>query len=89
MCSSDLQPLLMKVLAELVALHEKDPEATRSIDDIFALGWPGERASAASVEDRVRAVVKRLRRAGRGDLIETKGGGFRLAPAAQVDVTGE
>ncbi len=83
------QPLLMKVLAELVALHEKDPEATRSIDDIFALGWPGERASAASVEDRVRAVVKRLRRAGLGDLIETKGGGFRLAPAAQVDVSGE
>lgn len=81
------QPLLMKVLAELVTLHQKDPEATRSIDDIFALGWPGERASAASVEDRVRAVVKRLRRAGLGDLIETKGGGFRLAPGAQVYVS--
>ncbi len=80
------QPLLAKLLAELAGLHASERGATRSIEALFALGWPGERAAASSVEDRVRAVVKRLRKLGLGDVLETKDGGFRIAPRARVTI---
>jgi chromosome condensin MukBEF MukE localization factor len=54
------------------------------IAELFAIGWPEEKASSVSVEERVRAVVKRLRRAGLGDLLEAHAGGFRLSKAARV-----
>ncbi len=79
------QVLVRAVLMALVEAHGRGVGV--SIPDLFAIAWPGEKASAQSVDERVRAVIKRLRRAGLEDLIEAHRGGFRIAPSAAVERT--
>jgi predicted ATPase len=79
-----LAPLPARLLTALADEYERGGDGL-SIAQLFAGSWPGERASAISVEERVRAVVKRLRRAGLDDLVEAHGGDFRIAPGTQVE----
>jgi len=75
--------LVKTVLMALVSAHAKGEGM--SITDLFAIAWPGERASAQSVDERVRAVIKRLRRAGLEELIEAHKGGFRFAAGTVIE----
>ncbi len=77
------QELPARLLAAIADAHSTSEQGIK-IGDLFAIGWPDEKASPASVEERVRAVVKRLRRAGLGDLLEAHAGGFRVAASAQI-----
>ena len=77
------QVLVRAVLMALVEAHARGEGV--GIPELFATAWPGEKASAQSVDERVRAVIKRLRRAGLEDLIEAHRGGFRISPSAIVE----
>lgn len=79
------QVLVKTVLMALANAHARGEGV--SIADLFAIAWPGERASAQSVDERVRAVIKRLRRAGLEDLIEAHKGGFRFTPGTVIHVS--
>src|SRR5205814_6941960 len=41
---------------------EEDPGATLTVQELFAAAWPGERARAASIRNRVYVTISRLRR---------------------------
>jgi len=77
------QELPKRILLALVRAHRPAAEGL-SIDELFAVGWPGEKASAISVEERVRAVIKRLRRAGLEGLLEAHGGRFRFVVDVEI-----
>jgi predicted ATPase len=77
------QALPALLLAAMARAHAEGDRGL-TIGELFAIGWPDEKASPVSVEERVRAVVKRLRRAGLGDLLEAHAGGFRLSKATRV-----
>lgn len=77
------QELPARLLAAIADAHAKGTGGIK-IADLFAIGWPDEKASPASVEERVRAVAKRLRRAGLGDLLEAHAGGFRITATARI-----
>jgi hypothetical protein len=79
------QELPKRILLALVRAHRRGPGEGLSIDELFAVGWPGEKASAISVEERVRAVIKRLRRAGLEGLLEAHGGRFGLVGDVEIE----
>jgi len=78
------QVLLKSLLVALAQAHARSGSV--SIPELFAVGWPGEKASPVSVEERVRAAIKRLRRAGLEDLLEAHEGGFRFAPGTEIEL---
>jgi hypothetical protein len=80
------QELPKRFLLALLRAHRQAPREGLSIEELFSIGWPGEKASAGSVEERVRAVVKRLRRAGFEGLLEAHGGKFRLVADVEIDL---
>lgn len=55
-----------------------------SLDDVLEAGWPGERMSPESGARRVYVTVNRLRKLGLGELLQTTGDGYRLAPQVEV-----
>jgi hypothetical protein len=54
------------------------PRAAHSVDDLFAVGWPGERAVRGSADGRVRTAVWMLRKLGLGELLSTSDEGYSL-----------
>ncbi|MFK7987554.1 MAG: tetratricopeptide repeat protein [Sandaracinaceae bacterium] len=64
------------------ALSPHAPALT--LDDVLEAGWPGERMSPESGARRVYVTVNRLRKLGLGDLLQTTGDGYRLAPHVDV-----
>jgi len=80
------QELPKRFLLALVRAHGRAPGDGLSIEDLFGIGWPGERASTSSVEERVRAVIKRLRRAGLEGLLEAHAGRFRLGADVEIEL---
>ncbi len=83
-----LAPLPAKLLAALADAFAEGGGGL-SIAALFERGWPGERASAVSIEERVRAVIKRLRRAGLGDLVEANEGDFRITSGGRSSAPAE
>lgn len=59
-----------RVLAYLCMLP---PASVVSIDELFRVGWPGERAQRSSQRRRVHTAIWTLRRAGLRDVLETVG----------------
>ena len=57
----------------LTYLCEKRAGGAASVDELFAAGWPDERASAQSMRKRVHTAIWTLRRAGLQRAIETVG----------------
>src|SRR5262249_30895307 len=71
---------LRRVLLRL-AQHREMPEAAASVagDDLFAAGWPGEKAVGQSAEGRLRTAIWTLRRMGLHELLVTRDDGYHLA----------
>jgi predicted ATPase len=72
---------LRLMLLRLFEERLRAPGRALSIDDLFASGWPGEKASAEAVENRVYVGISRLRKIGFKGLLLSRDDGFLLDPA--------
>ena len=77
---------LRRVVAALLDRRQRDPEATLSFGEVFEAAWPGERALASAIANRVKVAVSTLRKAGLKPVLETVGSGYRLAPSVTIAV---
>jgi tetratricopeptide (TPR) repeat protein len=74
------------ILARLVELRCKAPEATLDVQEAFEVGWPGEIATASAASDRVYWAIRTLRKLGLEDFLITGGEGYLLAPDAAIAI---
>ena len=81
-------PVLRRALLLLADAHAKRPGQGVSVDELVASGWPDERMRPESKVERVRNVVKRLRRAGLAGALKTRGGEFFLDPDLSIERVG-
>jgi hypothetical protein len=72
---------LRLMLARLFEERLRAPGGALTIDDLFASGWPGERASPEAIENRVYVGISRLRKLGFKGLLLSRDDGFLLDPA--------
>ncbi|HZF50263.1 MAG TPA: tetratricopeptide repeat protein [Polyangiaceae bacterium] len=72
---------LRLMLLRLFEERLRAPGRALSIDDLFASGWPGEKASSEAVENRVYVGISRLRKLGFKGLLMSRDDGFLLDPA--------
>lgn len=79
---------MRRVLAALLDLRLRDPEATLSFREVFDAAWPGERALPTAIANRVKVAVSTLRKAGLKPFLETIGSGYRLAPGITIAIEG-
>lgn len=70
-----------RILAYLLALYERDPEAIAEADALVAAGWPKERILQKAANNRLHVALSELRRAAGSDLIEHERSGWRLKVA--------
>jgi hypothetical protein len=76
---------LRAIVGSLATLHREAPGATLSLDDLLAIGWPGERIMPCAAANRVYVAVTTLRNMGlRGRLILQRHG-YLLDPALRVE----
>ncbi|WP_438031064.1 hypothetical protein [Sorangium sp. So ce233] len=75
---------LSRIVTALVDRHDEAPDASLSLQDLLAAGWPGERPVADAGANRVYVALTQLRRMGLRDIIERNEHGYRLAPRAVV-----
>lgn len=76
------RPLLLRLMHHLVELRLNKPGVSIQGDELFAVGWPGERATAKSARNRLYAAIHTLRSDGFGALLKTHAdGGYMLDPA--------
>ncbi|MGE0784411.1 MAG: tetratricopeptide repeat protein [Sandaracinaceae bacterium] len=81
------RPRLRNVLHALVREHRREPGAWVSVDAIFELGWPGERAIAHAAKNRVHVTLSRLRKLGLDAVLESGPEGARLRRGVVVTGT--
>jgi hypothetical protein len=74
--SRALRLMLLRLFDERL----RAPDRALSIADLFESGWPGERASAEAVENRVYVGLSRLRKMGFKGLLLSRDDGFLLDP---------
>jgi hypothetical protein len=74
---------LRRILAHLVKMHQKGAEA-RTVRQLQAAGWPGERMLPKSGADRVYTAIRTLRRFGLEGILITRNGGYLLSPACAL-----
>jgi hypothetical protein len=76
---------LRAIVGSLATLHRDAPGATLSLEDLSAIGWPGERIMPCAAANRVYVAVTTLRNMGlRGRLIMRRHG-YLLDPALRVE----
>jgi tetratricopeptide (TPR) repeat protein len=73
---------LRQVLHGFVVAHARGRPL--DLEEVFVLGWPDERASAASRANRVHVTLSRLRATGLGEALAFGEGGWRLDQALRV-----
>lgn len=75
-------PLLLAALArDALSPHP----AGLDVSDLFAVGWPGERASVGSLSARVHMGIRTLRTLGLADVLITRQGRYRIAEGVRVE----
>lgn len=71
----------------LLALVEKrcaQPGKALTLSELFAAGWPGERAREESISNRVYVSLTRLRKLGLRPVIQSRDDGFLLDPESLI-----
>lgn len=76
------------VLARLLELAGASPLAGLSLDDVFAIGWPGENIKPHAALLRSYGVIHTLRELGLRDRLLTRDDGYVLDPRADVRSAG-
>ena len=80
------QPLrARKNLARILDAMANEPARSFTASDLFAVGWPGERALGPSSAHRVRVALATLRKMGLDSAIVRKDDGWSLAPDLRID----
>lgn len=78
---------LRRLVVALCAARVERPGAGLDVAELFAAGWPGERASARSARNRVHVAVSTLRKLGLAGDLESHSGKYRISPAVSVELT--
>jgi hypothetical protein len=79
---------LQRILARLVQNRREAPDESLSLEDIVAVGWPGERMLARSARARAHVSMCRLRKMGLRDVIVNRQGGYAIDPDVDIAVVG-
>lgn len=74
------------LLAALARQHRAAPGTPISVEDLFAAGWPGQRAHPRSASARVYTAVSTLRRLGLRSVLVRHHDGYLLDRRVQVSV---
>jgi hypothetical protein len=76
---------LRRILVRLAQRHDRPGEpGAVSTEDLFASGWPGDKALRTSADGRVRTAVWMLRKLGLDELLRTTDEGYLLDPAVRI-----
>lgn len=75
---------LRRIVAALVAARRASPGVALSADDLFAAGWPGERARPDAAAGRVYTAVRTLRRRGLDAVLVRREQGYLLDEAVPL-----
>jgi hypothetical protein len=67
------------IVTALAELHRNAPGAVLTMQQLLEAGWPGERIIPEAGANRVYVALAQLRRLGMRDILERRGGGYRLA----------
>jgi hypothetical protein len=73
-----------RILRALAEAHHARPGTPLSWRDLFAEGWPAQRAQAHAARNRVYVAVARLRSMGLRGVLVSSEGGYLLSTAASV-----
>lgn len=71
---------LRRILVRLARHRVQQPGAAIPPESLIAAGWPDERMSQASAQNRLYVTINRLRQLGLGELLQLVEGGYRLDP---------
>lgn len=75
---------LRRILAHLLKMRQRHAGQARSVRQLVAAGWPGERMLPKSGADRVYTAIRTLRRFGLEDILLTHNGGYMLHPDLEI-----
>jgi DNA-binding SARP family transcriptional activator len=73
------------MLLALVAHREADPGSPLTRDQLFAAGWPGERAQPEAAAQRVHTAIWTLRTLGLRDVLIGRDDGYLLDPELVIE----
>jgi tetratricopeptide (TPR) repeat protein len=73
-----------KNLARIVEAFAREPARSFTASELFAIGWPGERALGPASAHRVRVAVATLRKMGLDAVIARRGDGWGIAEGVKV-----
>jgi predicted ATPase/tetratricopeptide (TPR) repeat protein len=76
---------LRRILVALAHHHTEAPGEELSVDDIVAMGWPGERIARTAAVNRAYVALATLRRLGLRDVIVRSESGYQLTPKIRVE----
>jgi predicted ATPase len=82
--SLEKRPTLGPILEGLVEAHAQQPGRPLSVKELFAIGWPGEKALEAAMKNRVQVAVSTLRKIGLKGYLITRNKGYLFAPELPV-----
>ena len=71
---------LRRILVRLARQRVQQPGTPIAVEALIAAGWPDERMSTASAQNRLYVTINRLRQLGLGDTLELVDGGYRFSP---------
>ncbi|MCH9682357.1 MAG: sigma 54-interacting transcriptional regulator [Deltaproteobacteria bacterium] len=80
------RPVLMRLLAALVASHVQSTGGVLTPEQLVAAGWPDERLGRRVGVNRLYVAVSTLRKLGLGSMVERTRSGYRFAAEARVRV---
>ena len=77
--------VIRRVLAALGQERVDNPGHGLDADSLLRVGWPDQSMLAESGTERLKTVIKRLRRAGLRDVLRTEDGSYLLDPSVPVE----
>lgn len=76
-----------RILLHLARRRVEAPGASTTLDQLVAVGWPGERIVSEAASNRAYVAIATLRKAGLAALLQTGAEGYRLDPAVPLRLT--
>ncbi|MEM7153337.1 MAG: FHA domain-containing protein [Myxococcota bacterium] len=78
--------VLARVLAKLIAAHEKRPGDRVTVKELLAAAWPDERLMPKAGANRVYVALTNLRKLGLRELVARGDGGYSISPDAPLRI---
>ena len=76
------------ILLAFVERRLRDPGGVLTVDDLVAIGWPGERMLPTSGANRVYVALSTLRSMGLRRHLQSRRGGYLLDPSVEIEHVG-